>query len=354
MLAEIVDLTAAHDIDAVLIAGDLFDSTSPTPESEEIVWSTLLELAEQCAHVVVVAGNHDSGHRLRAVTPLLDLAGVTVIAEPTPPGAGGATRVSVGDGELRLALLPFVSQRGIIRADALMSDAAFEHAGTYADRMHSLIDLLCRDFADDAVNVVVAHALVLGGMPGGGERPGHLIGEYAIPASSFPPSATYVALGHLHGSQTIPGPTSIHYCGSPLHLDFGDTDEHKNVHLIEADPGLPAVVRRLRLRSGRRLTTVRGSLDEIAGLDPGDDWLRVIVAESMRVDLAEEVRRLLGDNVLDVMVDRPAGSDDDGTAPRSQMGRNPTELFDAYLASSGIDDDRLRQLFRELLAERAS
>src|SRR4029077_5532923 len=118
--------------------------------------------------------------------------------EPSRPDAGGLHRFTSADGApVNVALLPFVSKRGIIRADQLMSGAAFEHAQAYSVRLEQLIGALCAGFDASSVNVLVGHAFVHGGVAGGGERAAHLVEEYAIRGPSFPATAGYVALGHL-------------------------------------------------------------------------------------------------------------------------------------------------------------
>src|SRR3970040_2954160 len=87
VLDEIVDVAGDRRVDATLVAGYLFDVSSPSPEDEAIVYRALLDLAE-IGPVLVVAGNHDSPARLEAVKPLLDLGRITVAARPSPPAAG--------------------------------------------------------------------------------------------------------------------------------------------------------------------------------------------------------------------------------------------------------------------------
>ena len=82
--------------------------------------------------------------------------------------------------------------------------------------------MLTEGFTADTVNLVMAHATLLGGRRGGGERDVQTSLDYELPASMFPASAHYVALGHLHRQQEIPGPCPIFYSGSPLAIDFGE------------------------------------------------------------------------------------------------------------------------------------
>ena len=117
VLAEIADLAASNEVDVVLVAGDLFDSATPSPESEQIVYEALLALARTGATVAVIAGNHDNARGLRAVAPLLALGNVHLVAEPQRPDDGGVWSITTRDGTpVRIAMLPFVSKRGIVRA----------------------------------------------------------------------------------------------------------------------------------------------------------------------------------------------------------------------------------------------
>lgn len=350
VLAEIVGLAEEHAVDLVLVAGDLFEAASPPPEAEDLVYRTLLALARTGAHVAVIAGNHDNARRLAAVQPLLSLGDIHLLAEPARPDDGGCIRLDIEGTPCNLALLPFVSQRGIVRAADLMDKAAFEHANAYADRVRTLIELLTASFTPDAVNLVMAHAFVLGGEIGGGERLAHLVEEYAVTGQSFPAAASYVALGHLHRPQHLAGPAPIHYCGSPLHLDFGEHEQRKQVNLVHVEPGAPAAVDALPLTAGRPLRTVTGTLDELRSQVDDEAWLRVRVNEARRPDLADDVRNLLGDRVVDVQIAAPAAADTDASRPR-RTGRDPIELFTDYLEELGVDDERIHSLFRELLED---
>jgi hypothetical protein len=121
------------------------------------VFSTLLGLAAGGAQVVVVAGNHDNARRLATLEPLFARSGVTLLAEVCPPDAGGVHTLRTPAGvPVKVALLPFVSQRGIVRADQLMGDEAFQHAQAYAARLTRLLELLTAGFSADSVNVVAA------------------------------------------------------------------------------------------------------------------------------------------------------------------------------------------------------
>jgi exonuclease SbcD len=346
VLSEIAAVAGSEKADLTVVAGDIFDTASPGPASEEIVYRALLDLAE-VSPVVIVAGNHDHPGRLKAVAPLLTLGRITVGAAVARPGDGGVLDLpSLG---ARLALIPFIGKRGIIKVEEILHLDAAERIGEYADRVRSVVAALTAGMTPDTVNLVVGHLMVAGGQTGGGERTAHLF-DYAVPALAFPGHLSYVALGHLHRPQRIPAPTPIWYSGSPLQLDFGEVEDRKAVLIIEAEPGLPAVVTSHSLSGGKRLRTLKGTLAQIEGMADGvgDDFLRIELDEPARAGLAEEVRAIMPGAVevrlAGVNAQQPT------EVPR-RLGRDPGELFREYLVSRNIRDDRLEALFDELAAE---
>ena len=202
VLQEISEIARAHRIEMALVAGDLFDTATPTAESEEIVYRALLALSAAAEHLVVISGNHDNQRRLGAVKPLLELTNVHVAPVIARPDQGGVLMLQTAQGETAtIAVLPFVSKRGIIKANALMAGDADDHAMAYADRLARIIARLCAQPVDDAVNLLLAHGMVHGGKMGGGERDAHTIFEYSIPTTAFP--------AHLHyGGTWSPAPAA--------------------------------------------------------------------------------------------------------------------------------------------------
>jgi exonuclease SbcD len=192
--------------------------------------------------------------------------------------------------------------------------------------------------------------MVIGGTLGGGERGAHTVFDYWVPATAFPATAQYVALGHLHRCQHLAGPAPLHYCGAPLQLDFGETANEPVVNLVDVRPGLPADVRPVALTAGRRLRTLRGTLADVVAAADGaaEDHLRVILDESVRAGLADEVRSRLPNTVEVVLAPR----DDAEAPPKSdRLGRTPHELVAEYLREHDAHDERVIALFGELTDE---
>lgn len=352
VLSEIAGIAREHAVDAVLVCGDVFDTAAPSPESEQIVYRALLDLASTGARVVVLAGNHDSDRRLQAVQPLLELGAVVtrpVFAEPE----AAVVEVPSRDGSeaMVVAPLPFLSQRWIVKASELMGGDASASVQLYEERYRQLTNWMCSRFRDDAVNVVAAHAFVHGADASGSERAAHLSAAYGVPSTVFPVAAHYVALGHLHRPQEIPGPCPIRYAGSPLALDFGEAGQQKVVVLVEASAGTPARITEVALTSGRQLRIVKGTLAELRALEvPADDFVRVHVREKLRVGLADEVRALFP-NVVDVVLEAPAGRGQGERVVEARAERSAHALFTAYLRENDVDDPALVALFDELYDE---
>jgi exonuclease SbcD len=170
----------------------------------------------------------------------------------------------------------------------------------------------------------------------------------------FPATAHYVALGHLHRRQEIPGPCPTYYSGSPLAIDFGEEANEPAALVVTAKPGIRADARPVPIIGGRRLRTLRGTLDQVIseGEQAGDAYLRVVLAEPSRAGLGDLVRDKLP-NTLEVMLDdahRPRPGTRDGDRP-TRIGRSPAELFGDYLTEQNIDDPRITAMFAELLDE---
>lgn len=350
VLRELVATARERDVDLVIVAGDLFDTSAPTTEAQQLVLPALMALREGGRDVVVLAGNHDNPQLFEVYRPLLGKLGLHVVGSFKRPDQGGTLSFTARSGEpVRIAVLPFLSHRYVVRAAEVLTGTAAEHNRDYAARIAELIGALTAGFRNDTVNIVTTHGTLPGGRFGGGEREAQSIFSYYFEPTAFPPSTQYAALGHLHRRQQLPGPCPIWYSGSPIAVDFGEEGNLPGALLVDVAPGRPAVVEEVVFRSPRRLRTVRGTLEQLEALDPGDDWLRVIVEEKPRVGLADQVRELLPGTV-DVSLDerfRPVSAVREARAP----ARSPRELFREYLDATGRSDDQVAALFDRLYDE---
>jgi exonuclease SbcD len=354
VLKEVVGIAEVEHPDLVIMAGDLYDTAAPTADAEKIVVRALSALRRHAPAVVVIAGNHDHGPRLDALRTWADGAGITLRGALGKPEDHLITGVTAGGEPWRLAALPFVSQRYAVRASEMFELSAADASATYADHVARLFAALTASFGDgtDTVNLATAHLTVVGGTLGGGERAAHTIEAYAVPSSIFPAATHYVALGHLHRRQQVVGPCPVHYCGSPLAVDFGEEDNVPSVSIVDVTADTSAKVRTVPVRAAVPLRTLRGSLIELSMMDVDPAaWLRVYVRESPRAGLKEDVQALLP-RALEVRIDPGTLPDLDSSARQApRAGRSPTELFAEYLSAKGIADEAVGALFNRLHEE---
>jgi exonuclease SbcD len=353
VLAEIVEVARVESVDVVLVVGDVFETAMPSPEAQGMAWRTMLDLRATGAHVIVVAGNHDNPWVFDALRPLAAAADIAMLGHPCRPSDGGVVQLDCATGEpVRVALLPFCSQRGIVKAAQLLAGDAAQHAGLYAKRVGDILRALTEEFAPSAVNIVAAHCMVRGGRLGGGERDAQTIEDYYVDPTAFAGTAHYVALGHLHLTQQMAGGCPIWYSGSPLQVDFGEEGDDKHVLIVEAHPGVPVPLpTKVRLTSPRRLQTLRGTLSELGGQagSTGDNLLRIYVREKARAGLADEVRELFP-LAVDVFVETEQ-NDIAVSRSRERRARSPHDLFASYLQERGVEDEPVERLFAQLLDE---
>ena len=352
VLAEIIAVARREPLDAVLIAGDLYDSSAPSAAAQQLVVRALLALRQTGAEVIAIAGNHDHPATFDAYRPLMEVGGITLVGTVREPVNGGVvsfTARTTGE-PVNVAVLPFLSQRYAVRAAQLVASTPAENSGAYDELVREVLASLSAGFTPDAVNVIMAHLTVTGGTLGGGERAAQSIFEYHLPASAFPPEAHYVALGHLHRTQRLPASCPVVYCGAPFAVDFGEQDNTPVVCLVEATPTTPARITDVPITTARRLRTVSGTVAEIVARagELGEDYLRVYVREPARAGLREDITDVLP-NALEVRIDPEFAAEVNPQGPRiDRTEHSPAELFAEYCSFVGVADERVRSLFDEL------
>lgn len=331
-LTEVVGIAIQERVDAVLVSGDLYEQRAPAAEADGLVFETLIRLHEAGIRTVVIPGNHDAAGRFAAFAPLLARIGVSVVSHVRPPDEGGCVEVPSRDGgeAAVIACVPFVPERRFGDAAALF-EASESWYLSYAAGMAELLKAMTEGFREDRVNILMAHLFTDGALLGGGERDITIGVEYAIPPSRLPTSATYVALGHVHLPQQVKGaPSPTRYAGSLLQLDFGETEQTKSVFVVEAARGTPARVSAVPLTAGKRLVTLRGTLDDLAAEREkvGDAHLRVFVKTGGPTPgITERVHELLP-NTVAVHLDYERATPVASAIPVSSL--TPREQFLAY------------------------
>ncbi len=272
VLDEITGIADREQVDLVVVAGDLFDRPTPSLDALRLVLDTLETLARD-RPVVAIAGNHDSGALFDLLAPLIRPRGVHLIGTVRAPAAGGVLELATGKVRTLIGCLPFLREGQAVDFFTEADTWHREYAQRIAQLCSAHADHLAAHADDTTVTVLTGHFAVHGVKLGGGgaprgERSLHLGEAYCATEQALPSTLGYVAMGHIHAPQSVPGmgETGL-YSGSPIALDFGEADEQKRVVIVELEPGKPGATRTLPLRSGRPLRRARGRFDELTA-DP--------------------------------------------------------------------------------------
>ncbi len=262
-----VGIVNDHDVDLVIIAGDIFDRAIAPTESIELFRTTLRRLRDLEVTVAVISGNHDGADRLSPYDDLLDGSGVYV--RGGYEGIGRVIPLEFRDGPLDLVLLPFLDP--IAAPDDDPDRTVDEKLDRSVQRTHHevLADAVKQTHSELRAprSVAVAHAFVIGGdrpedrpQESDSERVVEVGGHGAVNASVFK-GFSYTALGHLHRPQNV-GRENIRYCGTPLPYSFSE-DHQKSVTIVDMDAAGAVEIDTVRLAVGRKVYSMTGTMEEL-------------------------------------------------------------------------------------------
>lgn len=284
-LDHLVAAVRAHDVDVVLVAGDVYDRAVPPLPAVELFDTALHRLAEAGVPTVMISGNHDSARRLGVGAGLIERAGIHLRTDPAAVG----TPVVLTDphGDVAFYGLPYLEP-------ALVRDEFGARKAGHEAVLSAAMERVRADLAGRPAgtrSVVLAHVFVAGGEPSDSERDITVGGVAAVPAGVFD-GVDYVALGHLHGSQALTD--RVRYSGSPLAYSFSEADHRKTMWLVDLDGDGGITAERLDCPVPRPLARIRGRLDDLLA-DPGltrheDAWVEATLTDATRP--AEPMARL--------------------------------------------------------------
>lgn len=291
------------EVDAVLIAGDIFDVPNPPAYAERIAYQFFCGLQDAGIPAVAIAGNHDSASRIDSIAQLLSLAGVRALGKPRRASDGGSMTVSTKSGKLCVGALPFAAEQRLLDSNALWQKDDSERRKTYREMVAYLLEDLASDFRDHTVNILMGHFSIDGARLAHSEVSYYTRDKYLLSSQALPAAAQYIALGHIHIHQRVSKKFPAYYSGSLIQLDFGEAEQEKGFCLITVEPGSPAKVEFKPLVCQKPLKVIEceiGTLDETLELHqyhPG--FLKFIVQlESPVFGLADRVRQVCGQAVL--------------------------------------------------------
>ncbi|MCA9061789.1 MAG: exonuclease SbcCD subunit D C-terminal domain-containing protein [Planctomycetaceae bacterium] len=375
-LTWLVDTLRQESIDVLIVAGDVFDTTTPGNRAVEQYFSFLGRLRETpCRHVVVISGNHDSPTHLDAPAALLRQLNVHVIGSALPDAASEVISLQdrSGQPELIVAAVPFLRDQDVrgSAAGESMDDkdrqlvegirAHYQRAANQAVQLQAACD-------SPVPIVATGHLFVQGrrtssrsatspvperehpeeeDFTGDGVRELYVGSLGQVEPSIFPAEFDYVALGHLHIPHAVSGAAHIRYSGSPLPMGFSEAAHVKSVAIVEFSgrelasmTTVPVPVFQQLQRLEGTWGTVQSELQRL--VDGGSSvWVEVICTdEEIIVDLERKIHAITDDSavtVLKMMNRRAIAAALSAVTPGEDLAElTPADVFSRFLAISEI------------------
>ncbi len=355
-----------NEIDALLVAGDVFDTSAPSNRAQELYYRFLCRVAtSSCRHIVVVAGNHDSPSFLNAPKELLKALDVHVIgsASEAPEDEVIVLYNEQDAPELIVCAVPYLRDRDIRVAEAGESIEDKERKlidgiHTHYDAVAALSEQKRKEFGADIPIVAMGHLFTAGGQTVDDDGVRELyVGSLAhVPAGIFPASFDYVALGHLHVPQKVDGLETVRYSGSPLPMGFGEAKQQKSVCQVGFH-STAATVQLIDVPVFQKLERVKGDWDGISSrilelsATGSQGWLEVIYeGDEVIGDLRERLEDAISGTQLEILriknnriIDRVLGQIHE---EETIDDLNVNDVFERCLAVHEVPEDQRPELLR--------
>ena len=259
---DFVKLVDDNDIDMVIIAGDIYDTSNPPAQAEKLFYKTVSRLAnngQRC--VLVIAGNHDNPERLAAITPLAHEQGIIILGYPLSStqkakyrgfeiidAKEGCLKVNINGEEATIITLPYPSEKRLNEAIGNPSNDE-EAQQTYSQRVGQIFRELEKNFENDTINIAVSHIFVVGGEETESERPIQLGGSLLVEKKDLPTKAQYIALGHLHKPQKASHRLNAYYSGSPIQYSKDERSYAKGANIVDIKAGENPIIQSIYFKN---------------------------------------------------------------------------------------------------------
>ncbi len=361
----LADTIEQNAIDALLVAGDIFDTTTPSHRAQELYYRFLCRIAGSCCrHVVITAGNHDSPSFLSAPKTLLKVLDVHVMGNAIDPADEVLMlRDQQNQPELIVCAVPYLRDRDIRITEAGESIEDKEQKLINGIRNHymvvaNLAEQMRQGYETQIPIVGMGHLFAAGGhtVDGDGVRELYVGSLAHVTAGIFPPVFNYTALGHLHVPQKVGDSESIRYSGSPLPMGFGEARQQKSLCQVEFQGFSPAV-QLLEIPVFQKLERIKGDwksisrrIQELSNAG-SQSWLEVIYeGDEIMSDLQERLEEAIAATSLEVLrvknnriIDRVLAKNHD---QETLEELNPNDVFERCLALHQIPEDQHPELLR--------
>lgn len=378
VLREICDIADREKVNAVIVAGDLFDTYNPPAESTELFYKTLKRLSDNGNRAVIaIAGNHDSPDRIEAPDPLARECGIIFAGYPNsvvaPFELESGLKVTHSDEgfinielpgvvePLRILLTPYANEYRL-KTYLGQENQEAELRNVLQEKWEQIAGQYCDD---KGINILVSHLLL---MKEGDELPEepddekpilHVGGAQVIYTRNLPRQIQYTALGHLHRKQMIDSvPAPVIYAGSPLSYSFSEANQKKYVIVADIGIGEPAILKEMELTSGKRLLRKRAETmgEALKWLNDNRDTLVELTMATETYLTAEERKRLYAahEGIVSLIPDVKNRGEGPGSVKHNiDLSKGVEELFNEYFrhVKGQEPNPDILNLFKEVLSE---
>ena len=346
ILKEIINIIDDEKTDGVLVAGDVFDRPIPSEEAIKLWDDFLNAMAKRNIQVFAISGNHDSAVRFAEHTSLMDSTGIHL--SPEYNGKTKKYQIEKQGVKVNIYLLPFIKP---IHVRHYFPD---EDINNYTDACRVAIENM--QVNKEELNILIAHQFVTGATRCDSEEisVGGLDNVDVTVFEDF----DYVALGHIHGKQTI-GRDTIRYSGTPLKYSFSEKNHVKSVTVIEIDSKKDISVREVNLTPRRDMAEIRGKCsDLIQGISnenvDANDYLQVVLTDENDVPNAMSDLRRVYPNIMKLSYDNTRTREDRNLElNRDVEKKSPIDLFKEFYENQNNQSltDEQREFMEELIEE---
>jgi len=356
----LLEIIKEKGIDALLVAGDIFDTALPAAESMDLYYPFLSRLyKETSASAVIIAGNHDSAIRLAAPREFLKMGHIHVVGIFENIDECIVT-LKKGDSVVAIAAVPYLSESEILPHVSFEGD--IERAERYREAVKKLYRHCVAKMPPEVPKILMGHLFVQGGKTGASERTVLVGGTMLTRVADFPEEVNYVALGHLHRPQQIKGREyPVLYSGSVLPLTFQEATYDKKLYIFDSssreleEEGVPVF---------QELCRVNGSFNEILSEARSElnDWKGKYIEVKVNVETpvigaGDMIRNAFAQRGGEVLVVQTQLTEQNGIGEMSAeeiSAKSPEEIFAEFYGSKYGDtpDEGLEELmdtFKELL-----
>lgn len=334
IFAEMLEIAEADNINAFLVAGDIFHERKPSPEAIQLVTELWAELSARGISVIVIPGNHDDPSLLAALAPLASRANIYIVTEIQVLHIGA----------LGIACVPYIHPHRVTNSASMTTQE--ERQAQYGSFMLNAYRQSAVQIRNAPARMLLTHPHILASEPGGGEWHSTVL---PISAALFPSGLNYIACGHIHKAQSVRAKSPLWYSGSPIQMDFGERLQEKGVNIISIENG-ETKVERVLLNGGKQCMRRIGIAADILAARPSEnEWTECIVSIESRPEDIERLRLL--PSVVAVRLPSIPDSEKTDTGTY-QPGPTPLDLLRGFVERKGQTlTPAMATIFERLYAE---